>query len=271
MSLLDGKKLNDDFRRTVALKYMTSARNGWFGFSDDEDQIKEYYNHIKKLDVDVKVTDFDVGSPHGAHIDNKFVTQDLVTTAEEADILSKTINLQDIKTITEIGVGYGRTASYLLRCFPNIEKYHLVDIHPAIKLAEEYLSIVLDKDLLSKIVFMTPDGLNEACRERVDLVLAISSLNEMTGTYVDFYLEMIDRYSHYFYHKNSNQHEHCALSPEKYNRKNWKTLYDCESRTTKNMIDRIYHVSNKCHNLKSDLKIDTDQIKKNIWWLEEND
>ena len=221
------------FRNDIALNYMTSTKRGRLDYDNPNtiDSIDAYYKDVvKKLKVDVHHTDFLLGKPVYIEKDNKIITQDLITTAEEFDIFSKNINIENIKSIVEIGVGYGRTACYFLRSMPNIEHYYIVDISPAIDLTYDYSHEVLEKVNADKIVKIKPAELRsylEKNKINIDCFIAMSSINEMTGNYVNYYLDIIDEFGKYFYHKNTNIHEDCAPNPENYNQNRSEQSYIC--------------------------------------------
>tara|TARA_R110001592_G_scaffold175969_2_gene415362 strand:- start:34 stop:861 length:828 start_codon:yes stop_codon:yes gene_type:complete len=239
---------NSNFRNDIALKYMTSTQKGWLDYNspNSKEGISEYYEDaVNKLKVKIHHTDFLLGNPSYIEKENKIITQDLITTAEEFDIFSKSIDVENIKTVVEIGVGYGRTTCYFLRSMPKIKDYYIVDIPPAIDLSYEYSQEVLDTADSNKITKIKPEQLRDFLTKnkiKVDCFIAMSSINEMTGNYVKYYLDIIDDFGKYFYYKNTNTHEDCALSPEHYKKDNWEELYNKPSRTFNRMFDRIYRV-----------------------------
>lgn len=95
----------------------------------------------------------------------------------------KTIfDMSKIKTIIEIGAGYGGQSRLLLNLFKNIESYTCIDLKEASNLQNKY-----NKDLSN---FRSLSYSNELSSQKADLVIsnyAFSELNKETQkTYIDF-------------------------------------------------------------------------------------
>jgi SAM-dependent methyltransferase len=137
------------------------------------------------------------------------VSQDLANSLLEYDSFQAVIPASGPSTILELGAGYGRTAFVILRLRPKI-KYVLVDIPPALWIAERYLSSVFPEKRVfryrdfdrfediadeyehAEIAFLLSSQLAAFPINSVDLVINISSLHEMRKEQVAYYLEHFD-------------------------------------------------------------------------------
>ena len=113
------------------------------------------------------------------------------------------------RAILELGGGYGRSAFVWLSL--NKCKYIMVDIAPALWVAERYLSTVFKgrkvfywrrfidfADVRSEfeasdLCFVTPDQLELLPAASIDLGINISSLHEMTIDKIAYYIDQFDR------------------------------------------------------------------------------
>lgn len=138
---------------------------------------------------------------------NMTVSQDLANSMLEYDSLQPAIPASG--TIVELGAGYGRNAFVILSLHPNI-KYVVIDIPPALWIAERYLSSIFpnrrifryrdfaqfadvaDEFEHSEIAFLLSSQIAALPRSSVDLVINISSLHEMRTDQVAYYIGRFD-------------------------------------------------------------------------------
>ena len=153
-----------------------------------------------------------LGNPLPVRLDGKLISQDLANSLIElceVRALMKLASLPVESRIIEIGAGYGRLAYVCLKAGPC--KYVIVDIPPALTLAEWYLGSIFpdlrvfgfrdfarfadiaeelaaaDIAFLSmKQVELLPDGF---CH----VAVSISSLHEMRLDQIEFYKQQLDR------------------------------------------------------------------------------
>ena len=109
----------------------------------------------------------------------------------------------DQKTVCEIGAGFGRTAHAMLECYPNIEKYTIIDLPNCLTLTQGYLKKVLSQKLYDKLEFLRADELDSSAFKPIDLFINIDSFAEMTKPTIQNYLKLIQDYGKYFYSKNT--------------------------------------------------------------------
>jgi putative sugar O-methyltransferase len=137
------------------------------------------------------------------------VSQDLANALLEYDSFHVAIPASRPATILELGGGYGRNAFVVLRLCPEI-KYIVVDIPPALWVAERYLSRVFPEKRIfryrdfgrfedvadeyekAQIVFLLSTQLAGFPPNYIDLVINISSLHEMRKDQIAYYFDRFD-------------------------------------------------------------------------------
>jgi len=129
-----------------------------------------------------------VGNPIRIIYDNKYISQDLCNSINEFNIIMNHVILPANPKILEIGAGYGRTA--FVFCSSLECEYTILDIEPALTISKKYLSEVLPN---KKITFITPQDINEIEDDYFDLVINISSFQEMTYEIIQVYFDFINR------------------------------------------------------------------------------
>lgn len=194
-----------------------------------EEQAK-FYNLITYLlwmftektvgsDLLAKLEEPDEGNPPSVELNGKKISQDLANSILEYHSIAQGIpNIESLGTIIELGVGYGRTAFVFLKLLQKV-RYILVDIPPALYIAEKYLSSQFaDRKIFkyrqfekfsevaaefeeAQIVFLMPDQLSLLPDHLADLFLAIDCLHEMRPEQIKSYFLTVDRLSSNFYIK----------------------------------------------------------------------
>ena len=160
------------------------------------------------------------GNPPEVIREDRLISQDLANSVlEYKNILHADVDRREVRTILELGPGYGRTAYVFLELQPGC-RYILVDIPPALYVAQRYLTTVFpDRRIFgfrpfddyesvreemedSSIIFLTPNQLELLPDKSVDLFLNISSLHEMRMDQIRYYFGEIARLTRkYFYFK----------------------------------------------------------------------
>jgi hypothetical protein len=186
--------INTYRRDTIAGHYMT------YPPYDNIEFITQYYKDVTQAGINILFSDYLLGNPVYTTIDNKIITQDLITSTEEISHIESQINIDKINTILEIGGGYGRTCWLILKKYSNIKKYTIVDVEPALTVAKYHLKNTLSEENFNKINFIYPNEF-ENNKENYDLSLSISALDEFPQEAYTMYLEEIKNRSIYFYLK----------------------------------------------------------------------
>jgi SAM-dependent methyltransferase len=131
----------------------------------------------------------DLGSPLPVHWRGRLISQDLANSALETTAISRALGGAEPRSILEVGAGYGRTAYALLHAFPD-STYTIIDIEPALSISRWYLEQLFDP---RRLRFVRPEDAQSLSSGAADLVVAVSSLHEMTLDQVARYLELFDR------------------------------------------------------------------------------
>lgn len=159
-----------------------------------------------------------VGSPFLIKWRNRAVTQDLANSLLEYHAVTQKTGC-DIKSILELGAGYGRLAYVFLRKMPRC-KYLISDIPPALFVSQSYLSSVFpDKKVMryrpfntfseieeeyaqAELCFFLPHQLEMLPDKSIELGINISSLHEMRHEQIAYYFSQFSRLlSKHFYFK----------------------------------------------------------------------
>jgi putative sugar O-methyltransferase len=160
------------------------------------------------------------GNPPEVMRDGRLISQDLANSVLEYEaILHPELDRREVRTILELGSGYGRTA-YVFLTLQHSCRYILVDIPPALYIAQRYLTTIFperkifsfrpfadfeqvrDEFTQANLIFLTPNQLELLPDKSVDLFVNISSLHEMRLDQIRYYFHEIDRLTRkYFYFK----------------------------------------------------------------------
>lgn len=196
------------------------------------------------------------GSPPHLLVHNKLISQDLANSILEFRSIVDNLGQEGVKSIMELGAGYGRTAFPFLKLMPQI-KYFIVDIPPALYIAERYLSSQFhDRSIFkfktfekysqieeelqrAQLIFLMPDQLELLPKNIVDLFINISSFHEMKLEQIQYYFSLIQRLTRkYFYFKewkvSKIPYEEATIRENDYPVPNeWRKIYwrDCEVQT----------------------------------------
>jgi putative sugar O-methyltransferase len=161
-----------------------------------------------------------VGNPLIVTDGGKAVSQDLCNSVHEFYSATRAMDA-DAKglSVYELGAGYGRVGFVFLTALPS-STYTVIDIPPALFLAQSYLSTVFPDAKVfafrpfrayseikeefesARIRFIGAHQITLLPDRAADLFINISSLHEMTMEQIAFYLGQIDRLTRgYFYMK----------------------------------------------------------------------
>jgi putative sugar O-methyltransferase len=160
-----------------------------------------------------------LGKPLVVRYRGRRISQDLANSTLEFYAIAEAMNREDPgpKGIIELGAGYGRLAWLYLAAFPGT-RYVIVDIPPALALAQTYLtrqfpdrptfrfrSFDRYADIATELEsaqlgFLTPNQLELLPPQGVAAFVNISSLHEMKPDQIDAYVRLIDRHTEGFFY-----------------------------------------------------------------------
>jgi hypothetical protein len=179
-------KLNEPSLRWFKSYLLMAAQ----GISTDECAI---LRNVGPTSVGSPVT-VTVDAPDGKHLT---VDIDYLLAAEEVSFLKRNIDFSAIRTVCELGGGFGRTAHVLLAQF-NLDKYIIIDLPETLELSRTYLSLVLPADLYEVISFVCAGDV-VTYPKATDLFIQIDGFQEMSETTISSYFNSLAQNSGHFY------------------------------------------------------------------------
>tara|TARA_R110000796_G_scaffold152865_1_gene269247 strand:+ start:2973 stop:3875 length:903 start_codon:yes stop_codon:yes gene_type:complete len=154
----------------------------------------EFYNTYKKIQ------NTELGNPISIKYKDVNFNLDYILSTNEVLFLKD--DMLGVKSVCEIGGGFGRTAHAFLYNFNDIEEYYIIDLPNCLTLAKNYLQLVLPLDLYKKCKFISVENLDINDFPQVDLFINIDSFAEMDKETILNYLKLISIYGKFFYSKN---------------------------------------------------------------------
>lgn len=217
----------------------------------------DYVERTVGQDTMARLTEPDEGNPPSVELNGRKISQDLANSVLEYDSVVKGLpNPEAIRTIIELGGGYGRTAYVFLRLLPRV-RYIMVDIPPALYIAERYITEQFPEKKIfryrsfqnfskvagefqgAQIAFLMPDQLSLLPDRSADLFLAIDCLHEMRPEQIRRYYQTVDRLADFFYQKcwkkTKIPYDNVTLTEFDYPfLPNWQSLFfrDCRVQST---------------------------------------
>ncbi len=206
------------------------------------------------------------GNPLTIIADGKRVSQDLANSLIEYYAMSEVVPFKNMKTVLEIGGGYGRNAFVLASLNPNM-RIVMVDILPALYIAQRYLSSIFSdrkifrarqftsfKDVAKEmkaadIVFLLPHQLALLPDNYIDLTINISSFGEMGLEQIKWYFKEIDRITNqYFYMKqwdvSKNPFDNLTITKSDYpSYDHWHEIYQRNCVIQNEFFETLYKVN----------------------------
>lgn len=166
---------------------------------------------LDRLGLLARVEEPRVGNPFLVRYKNRWISQDLCNSVHEFYSASGDAAVDGRPCqVAELGAGYGRLAYLFLKALPSCT-YSIIDIPPALYIAERYLCEVVPGERVfrfrrfaryrdiqeefeaSRIRLLAAPQIALLPDKSFDLFLNISSLHEMTYAQIENYLQQIDR------------------------------------------------------------------------------
>lgn len=170
----------------------------------------DYVSRIDRLRLLEKIPEPSFGSPVLVKYRERSISQDVCNSIHEFYSITKKIDLNKKLEIAEIGAGYGRLAYVFLKILPRAN-YCIIDIPPALYIAQEYLKKIFPKENFfffrhfdnfdkvkkdfreARIKFIMPHQVKYLPKDLFDITINISSLHEMRTDQIRDYIKQIDR------------------------------------------------------------------------------
>lgn len=204
------------------------------------------------------------------------VSQDLANSILEFDSFWSVLPPSEKLTVLELGAGYGRNAYVIIKLLPRV-KYVVVDIPPALYVAERYLSRIFpDKTIFktrgfsrfeevaeefarSDIVFLLSTQLSKLPSRSVDFIINISSLHEMRKDQINYFFERFDdvlKFGGHFYSKQWKKarvlFENITLLENDYPiPPDWNKIFSRTARVQTKFFEALYQKLHKPPHLRS--------------------
>jgi len=161
------------------------------------------YNEISRsedlLNILSRISNRKLGSPIQVNYKNIDVCFDYLFSAQECLFLSGVTD--KIKSVTEIGAGFGRTCHAIIELHNHIQEYNIIDLPYMLEVSKSYLKEVLSVENYNKINFLENTMTFEI--KKTEMVINIDSMQEMDSEIVYNYLRFINDRSKYFYTRNT--------------------------------------------------------------------
>lgn len=202
-----------------------------------------------------------LGNPIPIVQTGRVISQDLALSALELNSIGRYVDLSQVRRVAEIGAGYGRLAYVFLKHQPRLD-YSIFDIPPALAIAENYLAgifgdisvtpqwktdspeIALDRD--GAIATFLPHQLQQVPDSHFDLVVNVSSFDEMASSQVENYFSLIERKCRgWLYLKGHGQNrggDRLGLQNFPY-RPEWELLFKAPDAFVASFEERVYRLA----------------------------
>jgi putative sugar O-methyltransferase len=213
-----------------------------------------------------RLTEPELGEPLYVHHRGRLITEDAANSTLELGTIVESGGLPRAgELVLELGAGYGRLAWLLLTASPGI-RYFVVDIPPALAVAQRYLTEVFRElpafcfrpfddpaeiadDLAgSRLAFLLPHQLAALPALDADLFVNVSSLHEMRPDQIATWFGLIDTHTRgRFYTKqwirSVNVFDDLVIRREDYPVPgHWSVLIDREVREIPGFFEAVYRV-----------------------------
>lgn len=143
----------------------------------------------------------DIGNPISVTVKGCKINIDYLFALEEFLFLEQAFDLKAVRSVVEIGAGFGRTCHALLALSDQIERYSIADLPEMLDLSRRVLAKAVPGHF-HKIEFIDATNTGAWQNLSADLVINIDSFQEMPPATVRGYLDTLVARCRYFYVKN---------------------------------------------------------------------
>lgn len=227
MPFVRSELMKGNFNPLIKSKYKKSnvqhanelEAGGKFFYGIFVSYLYDYISRIDHLDLLKRISEPSFGSPLLVSYHGKIISQDVCNSVHEFYSIMQVNNLNSKFEIAEMGAGYGRLAYVFLKALPRAN-YCIIDIPPALFVAQEYLKKVFPKEKIfsfrhfdnfneiekefnsSRLRFLLPHQIENIPKDFFDITINIASFQEMATGQIKNYIKQIDRLTKgYFYSK----------------------------------------------------------------------
>lgn len=205
-----------------------------------------------------------LGNPIPLMLKGRVISQDLALSALELNRVAQYVDFSRIQRVAEIGAGYGRLADVLLGHAPHLE-YRIFDIPPALAVSQNYLKGVLGDASVTpgwradaedpatnnerrphSVTTFLAHQLERMPDSHFDLVINVSSFDEMSSSQVEHYFSVIDKKCRGWLYVKGHSHrrkgDRLGLHDFPY-RPQWKLLFKARDPFVETFEERVYQLS----------------------------
>ncbi len=143
----------------------------------------------------------DIGEPVSVTVRSCKINIDYLFALEEFLFLESAFDLRAVRSVVEIGAGFGRTCHTLLALSDRIERYVIVDLAEVLELSRRVLAKAVP-DQMHKIEFIDAVDTGAWHKVSADLAINIDSFQEMPPATIASYMSALISRCGYFYVKN---------------------------------------------------------------------
>src|SRR5262245_37330665 len=145
----------------------------------------------------------DLGQPVSVTLRSCAINIDYFLSIDEFLFLESVIELRSVRSIVEIGAGFGRTCHVLLALSPaaQIDQYTIVDLPQILELSRNALKKLIPQHY-QKVRFIDATSERDWQGLAADLAINIDSFQEMPATTIDSYMSQLIANCRLFYVKN---------------------------------------------------------------------
>lgn len=231
----------------------------------------EYTKGIDRFGLLDKIDEPLVGNPIQVNYKNKLISQDLCNSVLEYYSIKEGMQFVNELNICELGAGYGRLGYVFLKAREcKLIKYTIVDIPPALYIAQRYLTDVFpnlkafkfrdfnkysdikDEWEKAQIRFLEPQQIELLPAPQFNLFINISSLHEMTMRQIQNYFDIIGGYTvGYFYTKqwlkSINKQDKIVINYNDYPKPiiGWEEIYFRKCKVQSLFFEQMYKIGVK--------------------------
>jgi len=145
----------------------------------------------------------DLGQPVSVTLHSCAINIDYFFAVDEMMFLEQASDAKPIRSVVEIGAGFGRTCHAMMALAPlgQIEEYVIVDLPQVLSLSRRALARLIPQQY-GKVRFIDATQVDEWRGLRCDLAINIDSFQEMPPATIDAYMAGVVSQCQFFYVKN---------------------------------------------------------------------
>lgn len=137
-----------------------------------------YYGALKNVDI---------GNPTSVKVRSCDINVDYLFSVEECLFIDRCADLAKLRSVIEIGAGFGRTCHAIVSLGERLESYTIVDLPSMLNLSRAVLAKAVPEHL-DKIKFVDATDVAAWQQLKADLAININSFQEMPEATIDAYM-----------------------------------------------------------------------------------